>query len=50
MKLEELELMSYNDIAYEIIKTDKKKYDTNELIYKTEIDSQAQITNCGHQK
>ena len=28
MKLEELELMSYNDIAYEIIKTDKKKYDT----------------------
>lgn len=31
MKLEELELMSYNDIAYEIIKTDKKKYDTKKL-------------------
>ena len=31
MKLEELELMSYNDIAYELIKTDKKKYDTKKL-------------------
>jgi len=30
-KLEELELMSYNDIAYEIIKDDKKKYDTKKL-------------------
>lgn len=30
-KLEELELMSYNDIAYEIIKEDKKKYDTKKL-------------------
>lgn len=31
MKLEELELMSYTDIAYEIIKEDKKKYDTKKL-------------------
>ena len=30
-KLEELELMSYTDIAYEIIKEDKKKYDTKKL-------------------
>lgn len=30
-KLEDLELMSYNDIAYEIIKDDKKKYDTKKL-------------------
>ena len=30
-KLEELELMSYNDIAYEIIRDDKKKYDTKKL-------------------
>ena len=26
------------------------KNDTNECISKTEIDSQAQITNCGYQK
>jgi DNA-directed RNA polymerase delta subunit len=31
MSIEELELMSYNDIAYEIIKEDKKKYDTKKL-------------------
>ena len=31
MKLDELETMSYNDIAYEIIKDDKKKYDTKKL-------------------
>ena len=30
-KLDELELMSYTDIAYEIIKEDKKKYDTKKL-------------------
>jgi DNA-directed RNA polymerase subunit delta len=30
-KLEELELMSYTDIAYEIIKEDKKKYNTPNL-------------------
>ena len=29
--LEELELMSYTDIAYEIIKEDKKKYNTPNL-------------------
>ena len=29
--IEELELMSYTDIAYEIIKEDKKKYDTKKL-------------------
>ena len=30
-KLEELELMSYTDIAYEIIKEDKKQYNTPNL-------------------
>ena len=30
-KLEELELMSYTDIAYEIIKEDKKQYNTPSL-------------------
>ena len=29
--IEDLELMSYTDIAYEIIKEDKKKYDTKKL-------------------
>ena len=31
MSLEELELMSYTDIAYEILKEDKKKYNTPNL-------------------
>lgn len=29
--IEELELMSYSDIAYEVLKEDKKKYDTKKL-------------------
>ena len=50
-KLEELELMSYTDIAYEIIKEDKKKYDTkklfNEVCKLLELDEDTFVEQIG---
>lgn len=50
-KLDELELMSYTDIAYEIIKEDKKKYDTkklfNEVCKLLELDEDTFVEQIG---
>ena len=50
-KLEELELMSYTDLAYEVIKEDKKKYDTKKLFSEVckllELDEESYIDKIG---